>query len=305
MSMPYCFIKGATYHVSQRCFDRKLKINPSKSVNNAILFSLCYALHKYDIEIHAFCFMSNHFHLILTDNEARLGDFMSVLNSLISRFLKVACGMKGPVWDPRPYSRQVLVDEESIINMIVYTITNPVTATLVPNPEDWPGLISTPKDLCTKNLKAIRPKQYFSPHGVTPEKINFQLSIPPKLKKKFSIAEFKSLIEKKVKNQITEIKTLVRKSKSSFLGKNKILRQSRNKKPKSPPRKSNINPKIVCKDSKLRVRVLKMLKQFQIEYREAFLLFRSGDKSAKFPQGTFKLRRDANVKCKSKPTVLI
>ncbi len=303
MSEPFCFLEGATYHVSQRCFGRKLKINPSKKVNNAILFCLCYSLHKYNIELHAFCFMSNHFHLILTDNDARLGDFMSLFNCLISRFIKAAFGLDGPTWDPRPYSKQILIDEEAIIDMIVYTIVNPVSARLVSDPKYWPGLVSLPKDSFHSCLKAERPKFYFSSKGRTPEIVEAQLTIPPLFRNKFTADEFKTLIEKKVRERVLEIQTRVRDDKSKFLGQKNILRKNRNSKPKSRPPRSKINPKVVCKDPETRRQVLIMLRQFRIEYREAFLQYRAGKKSVRFPQGTFKMKRDSLVNCRNEPTV--
>ncbi len=70
--------KGQIYLVSNYCIQDLFLLLPTMEKNKIIGGWLGRALHLYrkDIEIFAFCFLSNNFNLLLRDKTGKLGEFM-------------------------------------------------------------------------------------------------------------------------------------------------------------------------------------------------------------------------------------
>ena len=73
MSLPRQVLANQTYLLTRRCMGRRFLLRPDKRLNNLFVYCLALAAQKYGIQIHAFCVMSNHYHLVLTDTEG-VGD---------------------------------------------------------------------------------------------------------------------------------------------------------------------------------------------------------------------------------------
>jgi putative transposase len=92
---------------------------------------------KYAIEIHAYCLMSNHFHLLVRPSDANLSD---TLRCLTSRYVKKTNKLKvidGPLVRGRFKSKLVLTDEY-LLQLTKYIHLNPVKANIIKNPADYP-----------------------------------------------------------------------------------------------------------------------------------------------------------------------
>ena len=91
---------------------------------------------EYAIEIHAYCLMSNHFHLLVRPSDANLSD---ALRCLTSRYVKKTNKLKmidGPLVRGRFKSKLVLSDEY-LLQLTKYIYLNPVKANIVKNPADY------------------------------------------------------------------------------------------------------------------------------------------------------------------------
>ena len=64
MSYPRQVLPGATYLVTRRCTQRQFLLRPSAQTNAILLYCLARAAGLYGVEVHAYCFLSNHYHLV-------------------------------------------------------------------------------------------------------------------------------------------------------------------------------------------------------------------------------------------------
>jgi REP element-mobilizing transposase RayT len=72
--------------ITCRTVQGRLLLRPSPLLNALALGVLARAARLYPVEIHAFAFLSNHYHLLLTVSSAqRLSAFMNYLNSNLAR----------------------------------------------------------------------------------------------------------------------------------------------------------------------------------------------------------------------------
>ena len=82
---PRRILPGTTYLITRRTVQRTFLLRPSRQLNQAFLYCLAYAAERYGIGVHAFCVMSNHMHLVVTDPRGTLPQFMQWLNLFPAR----------------------------------------------------------------------------------------------------------------------------------------------------------------------------------------------------------------------------
>ncbi|MCA8962236.1 MAG: transposase, partial [Planctomycetes bacterium] len=51
-------------------------IRPSEEIHQILLYLLALKSKRYRLKVHHFCMMSSHFHMVVTDPEGRIPDFM-------------------------------------------------------------------------------------------------------------------------------------------------------------------------------------------------------------------------------------
>ncbi len=89
------------------------------------------------VEIIAYCVMPTHIHLILKQlKENGITNFLRPLLDSYTRYFNIRNDRKGPLWQSR--FKSVLVDnDEYLLHLTRYIHLNPVSDSLVENPEDW------------------------------------------------------------------------------------------------------------------------------------------------------------------------
>lgn len=88
------------------------------------------------VETHAYCLMSNHFHLLLRSREGRLSDFLKRLSGRYTRLVNKRSGRDGPLFRGRATS--ILIrDSAQLVHTTRYIHLNPVVAGLCRSAEDW------------------------------------------------------------------------------------------------------------------------------------------------------------------------
>ncbi len=107
--------------------------------------------------------LSNHYHLLVTDPDARLPECMQLMNGFIARALNASCGRWEQCFEAggASYSAVRLESPETLLDKLIYTLANPVSSGLVRHAHTWPGLCSRPRDLMAEPLVAVRPRQFF------------------------------------------------------------------------------------------------------------------------------------------------
>jgi putative transposase len=293
MTAPRQVLPGTTYFVTRRCFERRFYLRPSRLTNDLLLYILALAADAYGVNLHAFCVMSNHFHLVLTDPHARLPAFMQKVDSLVARALNASFGRWDRFWSDQGYSAVTLSTPQDVTGKTAYALANPVAAGLVRSPRQWPGLWSAPEDIGGSPLLARRPGHFFDPDGYLPTALRLELPTPPGF---VSAADFRGRLSLELDRQVSEA---VGARGLRFLGRKRVLRQRHDETPRRREPRRSLNPRVACRDKWKRIEALGRLVEFLRAYREAWGARRRGDHAATFPAGTYLLRVLHGVPCEA------
>ena len=130
--------------ITRRCSERRFWLRPCPLINQVVLYCLAVAAERYGMVVHAVCFMSNHYHAVVTDVWGNRPEFCRWFHEFTSKCVNVIHGRWENMWAAEPTSVVALVDEEAQLAKTVYTLTNPVDAGLVPSGDLRPGVRSRP-----------------------------------------------------------------------------------------------------------------------------------------------------------------
>jgi REP element-mobilizing transposase RayT len=118
-------------------------LTPSPLVNELILGILGRAQAKYDVLIHAFIFMSNHYHLLLSVlSVLQMSRFVGFVNGNIAKELGRHYDWREKFWGRRYHSAPLGDDEANQLERFMYILANGCKEGLVASPLDWPGVTS-------------------------------------------------------------------------------------------------------------------------------------------------------------------
>jgi REP element-mobilizing transposase RayT len=131
---------GSLVEVTCRTVQGRLLLRPSPLLRDLTLGVLARAARLYPVEIHAFAFLSNHFHLLVTVASAqRLASFMNYLNSNLAREAGRLIRWREKFWGRRYQAILVSNEAEAQIARLRYVLAHGVKEGLVASPLDWPG----------------------------------------------------------------------------------------------------------------------------------------------------------------------
>jgi REP element-mobilizing transposase RayT len=290
MTAPRQVLPGTTYLVTHRCSERRFFLRPSRLGNELFRYLLAVAAQRYGIQLHAFCVMSNHYHLVVTDPHARLPAFHQFLDSLIGRAVNALLGRSEAFWGPDSYSAVELAGPEAILDKTTYSLANPVAAGLVRRGRRWPGLWSSPDSIGAEGRLVMRPNHFFDPDGSMPASATLTLTTPPGFS---SAASFRLLLASALSASEDEAATKAR----SFLGVARVLKQRWTARASSPEPLGRLNPRVAGRNKWKRIERLTRLASFLADYRAALLDWRAGLRNVLFPHGTYLMRLASRVSC--------
>ncbi len=131
---------GALVEITCRTVQGRLLLRPSPLLGELTLGVLARAARLYAIEVHAFAFLSNHYHLLLTVADAqRLAAFMNYFNSNLAREAGRLVRWREKFWGRRYQAILVSGEEEAQVGRLGYLLAHGVKEGLVASPLDWPG----------------------------------------------------------------------------------------------------------------------------------------------------------------------
>jgi putative transposase len=290
MTAPRQVLKGTTYLVTRRCSQRQLLLRPSKATNEIFLYVLAVAAQRYGVRIHAFCVLSNHFHLVLTDPHARLPAFEQALDSLVARAVNCSLGRRESFWAPPSYSAVALATAGDILDKTAYVLANPVAAGLVRRARQWPGLWSDPVSIGGAAIVAPRPSTFFRKDGDLPEQIELTLWAPPGFDSPETFRE-------QLSAALIDLEDGHASDGHPFLGAERVLAQSPWRRPRSVEEWRTLKPRVAARDRWKRIEALARLTTFLAEYRQAWREWSKGVREVVFPAGTYALRVVHGVPC--------
>lgn len=126
---------GAWYHIMNRGAAKQLIFH---NTNHYKIFTqLLNELHKrFQVRIHAYCLMPNHYHILLQTPLPNLSCAMRHLDSLYTRRYNLSQKRDGPLLRGR--FKSILVDNENyLLRLSRYIHLNPVTANIITHAEDY------------------------------------------------------------------------------------------------------------------------------------------------------------------------
>jgi len=290
MTAPRQVLSGSTYLVTRRCSQRQFLLKPSETTNAVFKYVLAVAAHRHHIRVHAYCVMSNHFHLVVTDPRGELPAFEQMLASLVARALNATWGRWESFWAPSSYSAVRLETREDVVEKAAYTLANPVAARLVRRGKEWPGLWSGPQEVGTRAEVVRRPKVFFDPMGTMPESETLELRAP----KGFGSAEE---YRGKLRQRLEELEQQAASEGRGVLGVRRVMAQRHTDRPGSIERRRGLKPQVAAVDKWKRVEALGRVKEFLHAYREALERLWRGARNVVFPRGTYLLRITLGVRC--------
>jgi putative transposase len=294
MTEPRQILPGTTYLVTRRCTQREFLLKPSPVTNGVFLYVLAVAAERFGILVHAFCVLSNHFHLIVTDPEARLPAFEQYLDSLVARALNAALGRSEDFWGPPTYSAVALLSRDDVVDKAVYVLANPVAAGLVSRGCEWPGLWSDLGAAEHGRIDVERPTVFFRPGGKMPDTISLQLTAPPGFD---SFADFRSCVTTALAAREEQLAHVMAAAGKAFLGVARVLGQDATARASTREPLRQLNPRIASRDTSTRIDGLNRLVEFRLAYREAWAKLKAGVRDVVFPAGTYWLRVAYGVRC--------
>lgn len=130
------------------------------------------------VSVHAWVAMSNHLHLVVTDNYGERPRFMELLNTELAKAASALIGRWGGFWDSgRSYSAVDLLDRNAIIDKLAYVLANPVTSRLVRRACRWPGATSARLNF-GDTVVTPRPSTAYYANSYQPKSYQFRLEVP-------------------------------------------------------------------------------------------------------------------------------
>jgi putative transposase len=124
------------YHIISRGIARMTIFHNEKDWIKFIQF-MERVTEKYNWTCHAYCLMSNHYHLLLETPDANMVPGMKQLNQFYSQFYNWKYQRVGPVLQGR-YKAWLIEKEEKFLDNCRYIVNNPVEAKMVEHPSEWP-----------------------------------------------------------------------------------------------------------------------------------------------------------------------
>ena len=132
---------GALVEITCRTIQGRLLLRPSQGLNDVTLGVLARAARLASLLVHAYAFLSNHYHLLVTVADAQqLAEFMNYLNSNLAREAGRLVRWREKFWGRR-YQAVLVSDEEAAqVGRLSYVLAHGVKEGLVASPFDWPGV---------------------------------------------------------------------------------------------------------------------------------------------------------------------
>jgi REP element-mobilizing transposase RayT len=280
--------------VTRRCSERRCFLRPSEPTSRIILYVLALAARRFNVAIHAFCVLSNHIHLVVTDRDGNLPAFQQYLAALVARAVNASLGRWESFWAPSTYSAVVLATPDDVVSKTAYVLANPVAAGLVRHGSEWPGLRTAPEKLGHRVvLAAPKPTMFFRSAGYLPDVAELELTAPPGL----GSEEFGC----RVRDEVSEREERARRDAAArgagFLGTRRVLAQRPWARPRTVEPRRGLAPRVAARDPWKRAEALGRVREFLRAYEEARVAFARGAREAVFPAGTYLLRVALGVRC--------
>jgi putative transposase len=131
----YEFPEYAIFHVTARGTGR-IPIYREDDDRRAFLALFAAVTDRFDWSCHAFCLMTNHYHLVVEGFRQALSDGLQRLNGIYAQGFNAKYTRWGHLFGERFWCRPVAEDDLALV--CEYVLANPVRAGLCDAINDWP-----------------------------------------------------------------------------------------------------------------------------------------------------------------------
>lgn len=126
---------GCFYHVTSRGNERK-DIFKSRRDREKFLSYLQSSVDRYGARIHAYCLMTNHYHLLMETPKGNLSEIMRHINGAYTTYFNIKRKRSGHLFQGR-YKAIIIEADEYVLELSRYMHLNPVRASMVVKPQDY------------------------------------------------------------------------------------------------------------------------------------------------------------------------
>lgn len=292
VSQPRQIAPCKTYLLTRRALRRHLLFRPDAAIVQLLTYTLAVSARRFGIEVHAFCAMSTHVHLVLTDVRGVLPLFLQFFHRLAALGTKVLRKWEGPVWEPESTSIVELLTPAAVVEKIAYVLANPVAAGLVRRAYEWPGAKVDVSAIGRGTLRAGRPTAYFDPNNPAwPEEATLPLTLPPGIEQDRG-DDFRRMVAAELAGQEAEACTALQRQGRRVLGAERVRNISPYDRATSFEALRDRNPTFAVGRGQGGAWRLAgaAVRIFRATYRAALEQWRKGVRSALFPAGTWWMR---------------
>ena len=127
---------GAVYHVTSRGNEKKPVFKDDSDRLN-FLNTLQHANKRYNWLCHAYCLMTNHYHLLIETPDGNLSIGMRQVNGVYTQLFNNRHGRTGHLFQGR-YKAILIQKDSHLLEVCRYVVLNPVRAKMVETPEAYP-----------------------------------------------------------------------------------------------------------------------------------------------------------------------
>ena len=292
MTAPRRIVPGQFYMVTRRTWLRTFFLRPHPDVNRMFDYCLAEAAKKHGIDLIAWCQMSNHYHAIIYDRDGRVPAFLERFHKMIGKVLSVHYRRFESIWSRDQTCLTRLVTMNDVFEKVVYVLSNPSAAHLVEDIAQWPG--SSSWERMGRKAKTVeRPTVYFREDGLMPAKVELCAVAPPGLRGE-TYAEWIARVRTAVRKRQSG---LAKERKKPVLGAKAVTKMNPMAAPTTQAPRRKLRPHLACKDKARMKEERILLKRFREDYHAMLNRLREGDRSVKFPEGTYRLRL-LGLRCK-------
>jgi putative transposase len=127
---------GAVYHVTSRGNEKKPVFKDDHDRLN-FLNTLQHVNKRYNWICHAYCLMTNHYHVLIETPDGNLSLGMRQLNGVYTQLFNKRHGRTGHLFQGR-YKAILIQKDSHLLEVCRYVVLNPVRARMVENPAEYP-----------------------------------------------------------------------------------------------------------------------------------------------------------------------
>ncbi|AKU98108.1 hypothetical protein AKJ09_04772 [Labilithrix luteola] len=275
--------------ITRRCTQRQFLLSADRHVVQTFEYILAEAAERFGVTLYAWVLMGNHIHILIRDNHGNYPKFIEHLHKLISMAINDYLERHENLWSCEQANVVWVVENDDKFGKLIYILANPVAAQLVERVGDWPSSSSLSLNVSGGEKVIKKPEGYFRKKGPMPDEVTLRVArlegFEELSQKEWSAKVLAALDEAEVDARKKRMKT-----KGRVLGRKAVLAALPTDTPATVEERRRFKPTVACQNGESRAHALDILRSFRADYADALRMWLRGNRKAKFPDGTYRMR---------------